>query len=1021
MKDSLIMKILNKLLYISLLLCTNKLMIAQPVTYNHPELDWYTIETDHFKVHFHKGAERTGRTVAKIAEDIYQPITDLYGYEPDGIIHFIIKDYDDNANGAAFYYDNKVEIWAPKMTFILRGTHNWLRNVVTHEFAHMISLGASRKLPRRIPSLFFQVFNYEKEKRPDVLYGYPNVIASYPIPMTVIPMWLAEGMAQYQIDGLDYDRWDTHRDMLIRTAILQDKSLTLDQMGVFGKNSLGNERTYNAGYAFTRYIAKNWGPESLAKLANNLTKPFTFSVDGALKSVTGIDGGDLYEQWHQNMVQYYEKRLQKIMPNTRKGEIITKKGIGNVYPAWSPDGSKIAFCGGKASDYLSMTSLKLYNVKTKKEKTLKGGINSVISWSPDGTQLAYARRNSVDHGSYVYDLFIYDLEKEKEKQITRGKRLVEPDWHPDADRFVAVTQKDGTDNLVVVTIDSGNIEPLTRFRHGEGIYSPRWSPDGKSIVFVQSRNHGREINLLSLEDGSIENLVRDTNDARDVTIAPDGKQIYFSWDKSGVYNIYSMNLQDSTFHQWTNVTGGAFMPHVNESGDITYSDFAYDGYKISLLTSPETVDSDHAEYVNITPQDELYKLGLDDDPKISDDEHINHIANFDDTLLPGIETEPYSMTYGTLAFLPRVMVDSNRVKLGTYFYASDILDKYSLLGGVALNAVKDLDAFAIVEYRGLTPTLFVELYANTRNIKRSISVIEDYPEQVGVDIGFTMLEGDIGGQFHPTRSQTVRTTVAHTRYTSQIKKFLFQNQEWVSPRNTYFKGTRVQVDWSLNGIMPGVTSSIAPSAGRKIDFTYAYEWNDFFKDFSTNNDYGTLQEVYSDYDYHRIELDWNEYLTNPLFSSHSLGMNIQGGWIDRPVDSFFYFFGGGLPGIRGYPFYSIEGRKKLITRWTYRLPIFRQWQKRFLHFTTDNLYLGAFLDYGNTFNEDQIRLQEFKKAVGLNLRLSGFSFYGYPTAFSIDAAYGLDSITYRDRDTLEDFTYGKEWRFYFTLLFDFLD
>ncbi|MBN1464269.1 biopolymer transporter Tol, partial [candidate division KSB1 bacterium] len=185
--------------------------------YSHPELEWFSIKTEHFEVHYHEGAERTARVVAKVAEDIYKPVTDFYDWRPDGAIHFIIKDHDDNSNGAAYYYDNKVEIWAPQMTFILRGTHSWLRNVVTHEFSHMISLGTSRKVTRKVPALYVQWMQYEPERRTDVLYGYPNQLASYAVPMTVTPMWLAEGMAQFQAPDLDYDRWDTHRDMLIRT------------------------------------------------------------------------------------------------------------------------------------------------------------------------------------------------------------------------------------------------------------------------------------------------------------------------------------------------------------------------------------------------------------------------------------------------------------------------------------------------------------------------------------------------------------------------------------------------------------------------------------------------------------------------------------------------------------------------------------------------------------------------------------------------------------------------------------
>ena len=66
---------------------------AQYFNFNHPELDWFTLETEHFQVHFHQEAKRTARVVAKIAEDIYAPVTDLYQWKPDGKIHrFFIED-----------------------------------------------------------------------------------------------------------------------------------------------------------------------------------------------------------------------------------------------------------------------------------------------------------------------------------------------------------------------------------------------------------------------------------------------------------------------------------------------------------------------------------------------------------------------------------------------------------------------------------------------------------------------------------------------------------------------------------------------------------------------------------------------------------------------------------------------------------------------------------------------------------------------------------------------------------------
>jgi len=166
--------------------------------YNHPELKWLSFETEHFKIHYHEGAEWTAQETAHIAEAIYGPVTSLYDYEPDAKTHLYLKDYDDFSNGITYYYDNKIELWATPLDFLLRGNHSWLHDVITHEFTHIVTLQKAMKLPRSIPAAYFQVIDYEDEKRDDVVYGYPRVIASYPIPGIIMPMWLAEGVAQYQ-------------------------------------------------------------------------------------------------------------------------------------------------------------------------------------------------------------------------------------------------------------------------------------------------------------------------------------------------------------------------------------------------------------------------------------------------------------------------------------------------------------------------------------------------------------------------------------------------------------------------------------------------------------------------------------------------------------------------------------------------------------------------------------------------------------------------------------------------------
>ena len=108
---------------------------------NHPELEWQTIETDHFVIHFHQGTERSAREAAEVAEYVYQPIVDLYDFIPKTKTDIVIQDVDDYSNGAAFFFENRIEIWARPLDYDLRGSHRWIQGVISHEFTHIVQLG----------------------------------------------------------------------------------------------------------------------------------------------------------------------------------------------------------------------------------------------------------------------------------------------------------------------------------------------------------------------------------------------------------------------------------------------------------------------------------------------------------------------------------------------------------------------------------------------------------------------------------------------------------------------------------------------------------------------------------------------------------------------------------------------------------------------------------------------------------------------------------------------------------------
>src|SRR6056297_3204963 len=128
-----------------------------PSQFNYPNnhLSWYTIESDHFNIHFQEGNNRSAQTTARIAETIYPQITDLYNLEPDTKTNIVLKDRRDYSNGAAYFFDNQIDIWVSSLNTPLRGTHDWLWDVVTHEFTHIVQLQAAMKKSRQVPAIYF--------------------------------------------------------------------------------------------------------------------------------------------------------------------------------------------------------------------------------------------------------------------------------------------------------------------------------------------------------------------------------------------------------------------------------------------------------------------------------------------------------------------------------------------------------------------------------------------------------------------------------------------------------------------------------------------------------------------------------------------------------------------------------------------------------------------------------------------------------------------------------------------------
>ena len=766
------------LLVLCVLLVGNASAQVSPGLYDYPRpsLDWYTIETEHFSILFHanednQGNSRSAQVVARIAEEIYEPITSLYDHEPDTKVSIILKDYEDYSNGAAYFFDNKIEIWSPSLDSPLRGEHNWLRNVITHEFTHIIQVQTAMKANRRMPFLYLQVLDYEDVRRPDVLYGYPNVIVTYPIPVLNNPAWLAEGSAQYQRTWLDYDRWDAHRDMLLRTRVLAGKELSLVEMGGFySKSSLMREGVYNHGFSFTQYLANTYGEDALRDISQSFSKWRNWNQERALEDALGVPADEVYNGWMGTMRTEYEARTADIQAHKVEGELVEPEGFSNFYPQFSPDGNRLAYVSNRGEDYNRMSlyvrdldsdELAVYEIDGLQEAMLthtcalghkvKSGVGGAISWRPDGQAIVYAKTKDTREGFLFSDLYVFDLETEKEEQLTKRQRATLPAYSPDGKRIVFVNHGDGSTNLSLLNIETEAVTRITQFEDGSQVIDPVWHPGGEWIYFAyfDPEGHGRDLWRVRSDGSDLTAVYATDADERNPAFDPEGEMLYFASDVSGIFNLYRMPVESSTVtpERLTNVLGGAFMPDVRADGAMAFAQYQWDGYKIAMLEeavpvseqarvasySPPPVMENQAAQRAIASADQEHLNGFDDrDLRPLEEEAITAVrteGSFPLTVKRGSDNEPaleplavekYGAQFTSFSFYPVLRLDQyvsrersridvrlpdrtrgetllRNAKIGTYFSSREILEGLSLFGGLLVGPATQ-DASSLTDF-----------------------------------------------------------------------------------------------------------------------------------------------------------------------------------------------------------------------------------------------------------------------------------------------------------------------------------
>ena len=184
----------------------------------------------------------------------------------------------------------------------------------------------------------------------------------------------------------------------------------------------------------------------------------------------------------------------------------------NHGPAWSPDGSTIAFYGEKNLGGVQVMQIFVMAADGSGKPTALTadpvGASSP-EWSPDGSRIAFT---SLRHGqnadeSWDREIYVMDADGENETRLTEHPaKDASPAWSPDGTSIAFSSDRAGSDDIYVMDASGGEPVQLTDSPESDGF--PSWSPDGSMIAFVSQRDGDREIYIMAADGTGQVNLSR---------------------------------------------------------------------------------------------------------------------------------------------------------------------------------------------------------------------------------------------------------------------------------------------------------------------------------------------------------------------------------------------------------------------------------------------------------------------------------------------------------------------------------